>query len=99
MLFFEMGNCFQFTTAEPEFEGDRVHFRYVSHDSDEGEVRITYVNINGDDARATWGDPEVTFDVEITTGSDVWGLESTQDAINEAVKLHRALGRDDPNNR
>lgn len=92
MLFFEMSSH-QMTTCEPTFAGDKVHFSYECHDSDEGGVTITYQTICGSDA----GSPDAEgFDVEIMTGSDVWSLSDTASAVADAIALHIALGRDKP---
>jgi hypothetical protein len=93
MLFFEMGSH-QMTTEPPKFEGPSVTFTYTCWDSNEGAVIIKYTNIDGDDAAPSWGDPEAPWDVEITTGSDVWGLNQTRSAINDACDLHEALRRE-----
>lgn len=90
-LFFELDEH-QLTTAEPRYNGDTVTFSYRGWDSDEGEVLIAYTTIDGSDAEAPAED--AGWDVSVTTGSDVWGLADTQAAINDAIRLHHALGRD-----
>lgn len=90
--FFE-GDTVQLTVSEPKFEGETVSFEYRAWDSNEGTVLIKFINIDGDDAESTIGDADSSWDVEITTGSDVWGLRDTQGAINDAIELHVALGR------
>jgi hypothetical protein len=93
MLFFEL-ESHQLTTSEPKVDGDKVHFFYYGWDSDEGQVTITYQTISGSPADAPVVDEG--WDVEITTWSDVWGLADTLGAVQDAVKLHQALGRDKP---
>lgn len=94
MLFYEMDHRLQFTApTEPIVSPDRdsIHFEYVSHDSDEGVVEIVYWSISGN-----VDDPDGGWDVQIKTASDVWDLERTQQAVNEAIRLHRHLGQHTP---
>jgi hypothetical protein len=88
MQFFEMPS-FQLTYEGMKVEDDRATFTYQGWDSEEGQVMITYVSTGGAPAVAGHVDG---FDVEISTGSDVWDLTDTQNAITDAIALHVALG-------
>lgn len=90
ILFFEVNGRY-IRTFEPQYRDQDgiVQFTYESPDSDEGTVTIRYQSITGDPADQT---PDGEFDVEILTGSDVWGLAQTQQAILDAIALHTALG-------
>lgn len=90
MLFFETGEH-QMTISEGLVVADSISFEYRCYDSDEGTVTITYRAICGSPADA---DDVEGWDVEVHTGSDVWGLAETASAIAEAIALHKALGRD-----
>jgi hypothetical protein len=90
MQFFELGGT-HYTVCRPYYDEHKVHYFYQAHDSDEGLVTISYVNI--DENNAETAGPDDSWDVEISTGSDVWGLERTTQAVADAVKLHSALGR------
>lgn len=91
MQFFEVSEDHQMTATLPIVKEDSEAFAYYGHDSDEGCVVITYVTICGSPADS----PDVEgWDVEISSGSDVWGLTETSTAIRDAIKLHKALGRD-----
>jgi hypothetical protein len=92
--FFEVSADHQMTIAEPVYEGDKIHFVYQCWDSDEGSVTISYQTISGEDAMTP--EEDEGWDVEITSGSDVWGLAETAAAVRDAVALHTALGRDVP---
>ena len=94
MQFFVTSDDHQMTVSAPVYEGDRVSFVYRCWDSDEGSVSISYVTASG--AGAENPDPEETWDVEISSGSDVWGLNETATAVRDAIALHRALARDVP---
>lgn len=91
MLFYEVDHDLQFTVSGPVENRDEgtVTFTFTSHDSDEGEVFITYWATSGNLSQPD----DDGFDVRISTCSDVWDLERTQQAINEAIRLHRHLGQ------
>lgn len=89
LVFFETGEH-QFFYEGVKVDDYSVTFTYSTTDSDDGQVFISFVLIHGSTRDVP--DSEAQFaDVQITTGSDVWGLEDTADAVREAVSLHRAL--------
>lgn len=92
MQFFEVSDDHQMTVCAPFCDRDTQSFVYQCHDSDEGSVTITYRTHSGDDAETA--ERSEGWDVEVNTGSDVWGLAETATAIRDAVTLHKALGRD-----
>lgn len=69
-------------------------FVYSRYDSDEGEVRITYTNVDETEVEE-WSSDD-SFDVAVSTGSDTWDLSKTASSIAAAVALHQHLGRDKP---
>lgn len=78
----------QLSASEPVYEGDTITFTYSAFDSEEGDVMLVLRDQNGEDARTA-----EYFDAEIQTGSDCWDFEDTVSAINDALALHKALGR------
>jgi len=92
MQFFETSADHSMTVCAPFCEGDTQHYFYACHDSDEGMVTISYQTHSGEDAECA--ERSETWDVTISTGSDVWGLAETGTAVRDAIALHKALGRD-----
>lgn len=93
MQFFEVSDDHMLTVYEPSTKDDTLTYVYSGHDSDEGSVTIDYRTTCGSPADGSEGEPD-GWDIEISSGSDVWGLEEHSTAIRDAIKLHKALGRD-----
>jgi hypothetical protein len=72
----------------PNFNGDTVNFVYEFFDSDEGSVSISYRTHSGCEVRE---EEDHAFDVEVTTGSDVWGIDETVHAIRCAYVIHKMV--------
>jgi len=94
MQFFEVSEDHQMTVCAPFCEGDTQTFIYQCHDSDEGQVNISYQTHSGEDAERA--ERSEGWDISIYSGSDTWGLQEHATAVRDAIKLHKALQRDKP---
>lgn len=89
-----LGKALLAAVGENDVETEPKHWLdmgYLCHDSDEGQVTISYVTTCGSDADSPEADG---WDVQISSGSDGWGLAEHGSAVRDAIKLHKALGRD-----
>ena len=97
MQFFEVSDDHMLTVRAPFPEEDSLVYVYSGHDSDEGQVNIKYRTTCGSPADGSGVGGEIEgWDVEIESFSDGWGLEEHSTAVRDAIKLHKALGRDKP---